>query len=629
MTIKPWQQEIFDLVPDPVMARAIPTTNLQLRDYQQECLVKIQDAYQSGIVRQLVALPTGTGKTVIFSQIPHLFPEKRMLVIAHREELLEQAAEKISWANPNIGVEIEQASRTASRNADVVVGSIQSLTGRYGKARLEKLEPDSFGVIVIDEAHHALALTYLQLLARFGKAPDLSDLTDGQVSGNRLNRILHQRCAGFVPDTTSLLVGFTATPHRTDGIGLHYVFDTIPFSRTIKEMMTAPHPGPWLCDIKGYMFESGLSLKNVKMRRGDYRAGDLSEAVNIEERNIAAVKAYVALASGRQAICFCVDVAHSRAMLEQFQNYGVSAACILGEDDTEERRQTVANYKAGKIDVLVNCMVLTEGFDHAATSCLIMARPTKSQLLYTQMLGRGTRICPGKSHLLVIDLADTDAVGVASVNTLFGLPPKMETKMKGVVKTEEEFEEIIEDQQIDPGMMDGAQTIDEVRQLAKQYNPLGIPRLPSGLKHNLSWSKTAFGLVLTVNKETTIGVVVDLLEHAQVQIKRHVAGDPRPSRTEVYPEEYNSLEQAVEAVERMVYELWPQDVILLEKNAPWRIRAQGEPATQSQLDYLGWMRVEHPEGLTKADASLLISKAIADRNFKMQKNKDNENESSS
>jgi hypothetical protein len=411
------------------------------------------------------------------------------------------------------------------------------------------------------------------------------------------------------------LVGFTATPHRTDGIGLHYVFDEIPFSRTIKEMMTAPAPGPWLCDIKGYLFESGLSLKGVKTRRGDYESNALSEKVNVEERNIAAVKAYIALASGRQAICFCVDVAHSRAMMEQFAAFGVSVACILGEDDSDQRRRAVAGFKSGKIEVLVNCMVLTEGFDHAPTSCLIMARPTKSQLLYTQMLGRGTRVCEGKADLLVIDLADTDAVGVASVNTLFGLPPKMETKEKGVVETEEEFEEIVEAQQVDPGMLDGAHTIEEVRQLAKAYNPLGIPQMPAWIQHKLTWSKTAFGFVLMVNKEVTIGVVVDLLEHAQVQVRYREPGSKAAAKTDVLNPAFNTASQAIAAVEQMVYAQWPDDVPLLEKDACWRIFGRNIPATQAQLDYLSHLGVVCPPDLSKADASTLISRALATRNF--------------
>jgi len=601
----------------PPVVPPIENNNIQLRDYQQECLFKIRHAYDHGVSRQLIALPTGTGKTVIFSQLPVVFPGKKMLVIAHREELLDQAAEKIEWANPGIGVEIEMASRVASPKADVVVGSIQSLSGKYGRDRLERLKPDTFSAVVIDEAHHALAMTYLELLARFGKAPDLSDLA-GKTAGNKLNKILSERCASFVPDPKTLLVGFTATPHRTDGIGLHYVFDEIPFSRTIKEMMTAPAPGPWLCDIKGYLFDTGLSLKGVKTRMGDYQASDLSDVVNIEERNVAAVKAYIALASGRQAICFCVDVAHSKAMLDQFVNYGVSAACILGEDDSEARRKAVADFKAGEIEVLVNCMVLTEGFDHSATSCIIMARPTKSQLLYTQMLGRGTRIAEGKKDLLVIDLADTDSVGVASVNTLFGLPPKMETKKKGVIETQEEFDLIVEEQQVDPGMLDGAHTIEEVQQLAKEYNPLGIPSMPEWLTHKLTWSKTAFGYVLPVNKNVTVGIVLDLLEHAQVQIKRSDPEYRTQTTVEMFCPAFLTISEAINAVERMVVDEYPEDAFLLEVDAPWRRRAAHEPPSQSQLDYLRVLKVKHSEDITKADASALISKAIADKNFKKE-----------
>jgi len=618
------QRELSEILRGPISLPPViqdppmENSSLQLRDYQQECLQKIKESCDAGVSRQLIALPTGTGKTVIFSQIPQLFPGKKMLVLAHREELLEQAAEKIEWANPGIRVEVEKAERMASAYADVVVGSVQSLTGKYGKERLERLHPDSISTVVIDEAHHSLALTYLELLARFGKAPDLSDL-EGKASSNKLNKVLNERCGSFVPNPNTLLVGFTATPHRTDGIGLHYVFEEIPFSRTIKEMMSAPAPGPWLCDIRGYRFESGLSLKGVKTQMGDYKTGELSRAVNLDERNIAAVKAYIALASGRQAICFCVDVEHSRAMLEQFTNYGVAAACIVGEDSPEDRHKAVANFKSCRSEVLTNCNVLTEGFDHAPTSCIIMARPTKSQLLYTQMLGRGTRISAGKKDLLVIDLADTDAVGVASVNTLFGLPPKMETKQKGVIETQDEFELIVEEQQLDPGMMDGAQTIDEVKQLAKQYNPLGIPSMPAYIKHRMPWSKTAFGFVLPVNQEMTVGIVMDLLDHAQVQIKKR----DRQHRSSTRVEDggnFDTASKAIEHVENMVSDRFPDDAALLDVNAGWRQRAKHEPPSDKQWNMLKWLNVKHPQDISKADASALISNALAGRNFKKEEN---------
>jgi len=588
--------------------RPIEAPNIQLRDYQCEAITRIREGRANGITRQLVALPTGTGKTVIFSMLPVVFGGERMLVIAHREELLEQAAEKIGWANPLLKIDIEMAHRTASGHADVVVGSIQSLSGPHGRERLERLSPDSFGLLVVDEVHHALARTYLELLARFGKAPDLSDL-EGKASSAALHRALDARYQKFTPDPKSLFVGFTATPHRTDGIGLQYIMDEIVFSRTIREMMSAPAPGPWLSPIRGYKFDTGVDLTKVKSRMGDYQTGELSSAVNNDDRNIAAVKAYVALASGRQSICFCVDVAHCLAMLDQFTDFGVSAACVLGDTDSEERQQTIAAFKAGRIEVLVNCMVLTEGFDHDKTSCIIMARPTKSQLLYTQMLGRGTRLADGKKDLMVIDLVDFDTskVGVANVNTLFGLPPKMATK-DGLREAQDEFELIVDELGIDPGMLDGAQSLAEVRQMAREYNPLGIPMMPSYLRHRLAWARTSYGCALMVNKDVTIGIVVDMLDHAQIQIRRREPGTIAPPRTEIH-KTHDTLEQAVWAAEQMVYEDYPTDAYLIDKNAGWRKR--GDSASEAQKGFMDKLCVEYEPGISKADAATKITHKLA------------------
>lgn len=589
-------------------------SNIQLRDYQQECLTQIHAGHQAGIVRQLVALPTGTGKTVIFSQLPQVFSGQRMLVIAHREELLDQAAEKIEWANPGIKVDVEMASRVASTRADVVVGSIQSLSGHYGHARLDRLNPESFGLLVIDEAHHAPAMTYLSLLARFGLAPVLKDLAN-KTSSSALHRVLNDRCSRFTPSPEApLLVGFTATPHRTDGIGLHYIFDDISFSRTIKEMMTAPAPGPWLCDIRGYRFDTGMSLKAVKTSHGDYQSKSLSEAVNNEARNITAVKAYLALGSGRQAICFCVDVAHSKSLMSQFAEHGVATACIVGTDDIDDRRKAVADFRAGRIEVLVNCMVLTEGFDCPDTSCIIMARPTKSQLLYTQMIGRGTRLAPGKRDLIVIDLADTDSVGVASVNSLFGLPPKMETKKKGLIEVQKEFDLIVEEHQLDPGMFDGAQTIEQLQAMATEYNPLNIPQMPDGIEHSMTWSPTPYGYVLTVNHGLSIGIAMDLLDHAQVQVKRRTDGS-HASRMQSLGA-YATIQDAIEAAEKLVRQECPDEMGLLLKDANWRKKGQSEAASEKQVQYLKWLKVQHPDGITKTQAGDLITRAKADRAFK-------------
>lgn len=216
----------------------LPLPPLELRDYQQEALEKllayrrlVDEGHPYGGQRALVAMATGTGKTVIFAQFPR-FAAKKVLVIAHREELLAQAAEKIQDANPTAAVDIEQAERHASPNAKVVVASIQTLA--VSRTRMAALDPSLYSSVIVDEAHHVVALSYLKLLAHFGLVPRVDDLDQDVIGRKQVNAEVAGRFEAFRPSaSTPYLVGFTATPSRTDGRGLEWVFDDIVFSRTI------------------------------------------------------------------------------------------------------------------------------------------------------------------------------------------------------------------------------------------------------------------------------------------------------------------------------------------------------------------------------------------------------------
>jgi superfamily II DNA or RNA helicase len=256
--------------------------------------------------RQLVCLPTGTGKTVVFSQLPLFFKMKhRMLVLAHREELLEQAREKVVRANPSLRVEIEQGSRHASRDAQIIIASVPTL-GREGSERILRFARDEIFLFVVDEAHHAVAETYRRILDHFGL---------------------------FDKDTKRLLLGFTATPKRGDGQGLDDVFEEIVFSRDLPEMVQSGYLAP----LAGWRVTTDVDLSQVRTRMGDYVVNQLSEAVNVERRNGVVVKAYRELLPGRPTICFCADVAHATSLNEAFVAAGVPAASVTGAMPREAR----------------------------------------------------------------------------------------------------------------------------------------------------------------------------------------------------------------------------------------------------------------------------------------------------
>ena len=204
----------------------------ELRPYQRQCLERLLQRYREGKRRVLVSLPTGTGKTIIFAQFPQYFKmKKRLLVLAHREELLEQAREKFHDADPNLAVEIEQAGKRASAECRVVIASVPTI-GRAGNKRLAALDPEDFYLIVVDEAHHAVAKSYRAIFDHFNV---------------------------FAPDTPRMLVGFTATPRRGDRQGLGEVFEEIAYSRSLEEMIRAQ----FLCPVSGWRVTSDVDLDRV------------------------------------------------------------------------------------------------------------------------------------------------------------------------------------------------------------------------------------------------------------------------------------------------------------------------------------------------------------------------------
>jgi superfamily II DNA or RNA helicase len=313
-----------------------------------------------------VVLPTGTGKTVVFAELARrrVARGRRVLVLAHRGELLEQAQRKLS----DVGVRaaIEQADRRAGL-APVVVASVQTLQ----RKRLERLVAEEFDVIV-DEAHHAIAASYGAILDHFA---------------------------------ASLVLGVTATPLRADGRGLGEIFGSVAHRY---ELQQAIRDG-WLVPIVARrIFVASIDLGGIKTRAGDLATDELAAAMATDEAILAVVLPVLEQAGSRRTIVFAVDVAHARALAVAICERRPGAARVAhGELDDAERRQILADFRAGVFQYLVNVQLYTEGFDEPSVECVVCARPTKSWALYTQMVGRGTRLSPatGKRDLLLLDVA--------------------------------------------------------------------------------------------------------------------------------------------------------------------------------------------------------------------------------
>ncbi|MFD4786566.1 DEAD/DEAH box helicase [Streptomyces sp. NPDC058459] len=339
------------------------------RPYQLDAIEALRKGWADGRNRLAVVLPTGAGKTVVFSHLAHQMLDSlgghRVLVIAHREELIEQAASKLLAVDPMLRVGIVKAARDDHADADVIVASVQTLAVARRREAIRDI-----GLIIVDECHHAAARTYMDVLRHFGA-------WDG------------------VP-----VAGFTATMTRTDG-GLAEVWQDVVFRLDILDMIS----DGYLCDVRGKRVTvDTLDLNKVKTRGGDLMDGQLGKALEESGALDAIAKAYLEHAANRPGVVFTPTVATAQAAADALQRVGITAAPVWGDMGRDERKATLARYTAGEVQVLTNCMVLTEGFDAPHTSCAVIARPTKSPGLYVQMVGRALRPAPGKADALVLDV---------------------------------------------------------------------------------------------------------------------------------------------------------------------------------------------------------------------------------
>jgi len=535
-----------------------------LRDYQRECLESILERYRAGVRRQLASLPTGSGKTVIFAEFPRYFGmKKQMLVLAHRQELLDQACDKIRRANPDLNVSVEQAERSADPDCDVVVASVPTL-GRKGSKRLQRLDPDRFFLIVVDEAHHATAATYIRVLEYFGV---------------------------FSPDTRKLLVGFTATPKRGDGKGLDAVFQEIVFSKGLPEMIQAGYLAP----MAGYRIETDIDLSRVKTRMGDFVVSHLSRAVNVEARNDLVVKGFRSHLKSRQTLCFCVDVAHARSVAAAFNAEGIEAAAVSGDMERRERKKALDDFRKGRIQVLANCMVLTEGYDEPSIAGIILARPTKSTLLYTQMIGRGTRLHPGKENVTIVDIVDTTRDhSLTTLPNLFGLSEKFDLEGRTTDEAEKAVQWVESNRPWVP--INQATSLSDLRYRCTKIDLFDL-ETPMELVVYAEYAWTSLGrggYRLGLTGANAILVVPTILDKWEVQLRQRGIEKTIMIKTD--------LRSAILAAENFVADQFSDLLPLVKLYTRWR----DAPATKKQIKVLRRRKIAVPAGLTKGQASHLI-----------------------
>lgn len=334
---------------------------MELRPYQGEAKDRVFEQWHDGALRTLLVLPTGCGKTIVFAKIAEecVRNGERVLILAHRAELLEQAADKI-LKSTGLMCAVEKAEQSCIGSwFRIVVGSVQTL---MRESRLNRFDRTFFDTIVIDEAHHCISDSYQNVLSYFSGAK---------------------------------VLGVTATPDRGDMKNLGQVFESLAYEYTLPQAIKEGYLSP----IKALTVPLRMDLSGVGVQAGDYKVSDIGTALDPYLYQIA--DEMLNYCSDRKTVVFLPLVKTSRKFRDILNEKGFAAAEVNGESC--DRAEILRDFANGKYNVLCNSMLLTEGWDCPEVDCIVVLRPTKVRGLYCQMVGRGTRTAPNKDHLLLLD----------------------------------------------------------------------------------------------------------------------------------------------------------------------------------------------------------------------------------
>ncbi|KAK5962695.1 double-stranded DNA-dependent ATPase PWA37_005136 [Arxiozyma heterogenica] len=380
------------------------TLNFRLRDYQREAVNTCVKYVTSGHVKRIgVSLATGGGKTVIFSHLidklnqmklkqksnDQTFRRFKTLILVHRRELAFQALNTIRHFNPTTNVQLEMSQHHANvGEADTIIASVLSLV-----QRLDKYDPNNIDLIIVDEAHHIVADTYMKILKHFHAANEKSRIP---------------------------VIGFSATFERADKKALSQALDEIVYHKGVMEMIDEK----WLCEGRFTNVKISINLDNVKKNNSDFVLKSLSSVVNTPETNDIIIETYLRMRlqhNIKSTLVFGVDKNHVKTLNKVFLQRGVKSDYITSDTKSLDRDNIMKAFKNGECEVLINCGILTEGTDIPNIDCILLCRPTCSRPLLIQMIGRGLRLHKGKKHCHIVDFVNASNVGVISIPTLFGI----------------------------------------------------------------------------------------------------------------------------------------------------------------------------------------------------------------
>lgn len=484
-------------------------------------------------------------------------------------------------------------SMHASGNADITVASIQSITSGD---RISKFDPDSFKLVLVDEAHHIVAAGYMKTLEYFG-------LSDAQ-------------------EDSPALVGVSATLSRFDGLKLGAAIDHIVYHKDYIDMIG----DKWLSEVCFTTVQTKADLSNVKKgANGDFQSAELSKIINDPLVNELTVRSWLAKASERKStLVFCVDLAHVRDLTNTFRSHGIDAQFVTGDTLKSERSGRLDAFRRGEFPVLANCGVFTEGTDIPNIDCVLLARPTKSRNLLVQMIGRGMRLHPGKKDCHIIDMVASLNTGIVTTPTLFGLDPAeiLEDATVDDMKLLQDRRDAEEDSTGEqatsvPGKNFPAQIPDNVT-FTDYDSVYDLIADTSGERHIRAISRYAWvsvadnKFILSGDKGTYLRIEEDVTRgpHQCFAVEEVVALDPKLSSSRFRrPREIakaSTLTAAVHAADTFAKKRYPE--ALISSNLAWR----NKPATEGQLALLNKLRYKEdqlkPSDLSKGKAIEMITK---------------------
>ncbi|KAI9816183.1 MAG: hypothetical protein M1827_001784 [Pycnora praestabilis] len=584
-----------DVLEKPLSAHA----GIRLREYQEECIQSVLSYLAKGHKRLGISLATGSGKTVIFTQlIDRISPPTpiatQTLILVHRRELVEQAARHCINAYPSKTIEIEMGNTHASGVADIIIASVRSI---ISGDRISKFDPKKFKLVLVDEAHHIVAPGYMETLGHFG----LLSGTEGAPA----------------------LVGVSATFSRFDGLRLGAAIDHIVYHKDYVDMIGEK----WLSNVIFTTVQSKADISRVKKGvNGDFAPGDLSKAINNDQTNEITVRAWLAKAKDRRStLGFCVDLAHVSGLTSTFRKHGIDAKFITGDTAKQIRSERLDSFRHGEFPVLLNCGVFTEGTDIPNIDCVLLARPTKSRNLLVQMIGRGMRLHPGKENCHVIDMVASLETGIITTPTLFGLDPSeiidnvgvddmkdLQDRKEAEKKRNERTVDVLNDQSSIPKQISKTVTFTDYDSVFDLIDDTSGERHIRAISP-LAWVEVAedryilstnSGDFLTIERSTpdlfTVKHTPKIPFSSSTRANKSPFMRPREIATA------KTFMDAVHGADTYASEIFPRQFIA--KDQAWRKK----PASEGQLAFLNNLRAKNDqltaERITKGKAGDMITK---------------------